>query len=77
MVRKTGKLPLYLTAYQTHWNASPETVQKDFVVQTSFKGIANQATLTAGKPVELVVEVEAKANADYVLIEVPIPAGCS
>ncbi|MDO6392316.1 carboxypeptidase-like regulatory domain-containing protein [Pontibacter sp. BT731] len=77
VVRKTGKLPLYLTAYQTHWNASPEPVQKDFVVKTSFNGIANQATLKAGKPVELVVEVEAKANADYVLIEVPIPAGCS
>ncbi|MBF8965137.1 carboxypeptidase-like regulatory domain-containing protein [Pontibacter sp. FD36] len=77
VISKTGKLPLYLTAYQTHWNASPEPVQKDFVVSTSFKGIASQATLKAGKPVELVVEVEAKADADYVLIEVPIPAGCS
>ncbi|MBX0332898.1 carboxypeptidase-like regulatory domain-containing protein [Pontibacter sp. HSC-14F20] len=77
VIRKTGKLPLYLTAYQTHWNASPEPVQKDFVVKTSFKGIVNQVVLTAGKPIELVVEVEAKADADYVLIEVPIPAGCS
>src|SRR5690606_14021715 len=31
VIRKTGKLPLYLTAYQTYWNASPEPVQKDFV----------------------------------------------
>ncbi|SIT82388.1 carboxypeptidase-like regulatory domain-containing protein [Pontibacter indicus] len=77
VIQKTGKLPLYLTAYQTHWNASPEPVQKDFVVKTSFKGMAGQAVLTAGMPVELVVEVEAKANADFVMIEVPIPAGCS
>ncbi|WP_299708314.1 carboxypeptidase-like regulatory domain-containing protein [uncultured Pontibacter sp.] len=77
VISKVGKLPLYLTAYQTHWNSSPEPVQKDFVLTTSFKGITDQAALKAGTPVELVVEVEAKADADYVMIEVPIPAGCS
>ncbi len=33
--------------------------------------------LKAGKPVTLQVEVDAKGDADYVLIEVAIPAGCS
>ena len=77
VLKKHGALPLYLTAYQTHWNASPEPVQKDFAVLTSFKGIGTNATLKAGKPVEMVVEVETKADEDYVMIEVPIPAGCS
>lgn len=77
VIRKQGKLPLYLTAYQTFWNASPEAVQKDFVVSASFKGMGANATLKAGVPVEMIVEVEAKADADYVMIEVPIPASCS
>lgn len=33
--------------------------------------------MTAGKPVELNIEVEVNGDAEYVMIEVPIPAGCS
>ena len=33
--------------------------------------------LLAGTPVEMLVEVEAKAEADYIIIKVPIPAICS
>ncbi|WP_460502809.1 alpha-2-macroglobulin family protein, partial [Hymenobacter agri] len=33
--------------------------------------------LRAGQPAELVVTVDVKAAARYVLLEVPIPAGCS
>jgi len=33
--------------------------------------------LTVGKPVTLRVEIEVKADADDVMIEVPIPAGCA
>ena len=76
-VKKQGKLPLYLTAYQTTWNKSPEPVTKDFIVTTSLKNMADNATLTAGTPVTMQVEVEVKADADYVMVEVPIPAGCS
>lgn len=76
-LQKQGKLPLYLTAYQTHWSTSPESVQKDFIISTSFKDMGDKPTLKAGTPVEMIVEVEAKADADYVMIEVPIPAGCS
>lgn len=31
----------------------------------------------AGEPVELKVTVTVKADADYIMIEIPIPAGCS
>jgi len=76
-VQKQGKLPLYLTAYQTAWNKSPRPLLKDFVVNTSLKEMRNDVVLRAGTPVEMQVQVEVKADADYVMIEVPIPAGCS
>ena len=33
--------------------------------------------ITAGEPVELKVQLTAKKKGNYVMIEVPIPAGCS
>lgn len=77
LVQKQGKLPLYLTAWQTSWNPSPQPVAKDFLVSTTWKGSKERAALQAGTPVEMLVEVEVKADAEYVLIEVPIPASCS
>lgn len=77
MVKKQGKLPVYLTAYQKIWNIAPEPVDKDFVVTTSINGHKGNALLKAGIPVEMQVEVEVKEDAAYVMIEVPIPASCS
>lgn len=82
-ISKQGRLPVYLTAYQTLWNPEPREVEKDFVVKTTLKGSKNlkdtqsQLVLQAGTAVEMLVEVEAKADADYVMIEVPIPASCT
>ncbi|MER2999238.1 carboxypeptidase-like regulatory domain-containing protein [Pontibacter populi] len=76
-VQKKGKLPLYFTAYQTTWNKAPQAVEKDFIVKTTLKGLKENTVLQAGKPIEMLVEVEVKADADYVMIEVPIPASCS
>ncbi|WP_205504174.1 carboxypeptidase-like regulatory domain-containing protein [Rufibacter psychrotolerans] len=77
-IRKQGSLALYLTAYQNEWIAQPTRVEKDFVVRTRFIGTGStQATLEAGKPVEMEVAIDVKADASYVMIEVPIPAGCT
>lgn len=46
-----------------------------FSITTSFK---EGDILTAREPVELIVKVNAKQkNPEYVMIEIPIPAGCS
>lgn len=77
-IRKTGTQPVYFTAFQQFVNAKPEKVSKDFTVKTSF--IQNKAAvqaLKAGVKTTLKVDVEVRADADYVMIEVPIPAGCS
>lgn len=77
-LHKEGLLPVYATAYQTRWNPAPEAKAAPFVVRTALAGQeGSRVMLTAGKPTELVVTVEVKAEARYVLLEVPIPAGCS
>ncbi|WP_184550399.1 carboxypeptidase-like regulatory domain-containing protein [Mucilaginibacter sp. FT3.2] len=77
-ISKTGSLPVYITGSQQFWNAKPEKVSKDFTVNTWFekdnKAIAN---LKGGIPVLLKAEITAKGDADFVMIEIPIPAGCS
>lgn len=77
-LQKKGEMPIYFTAYQQFQNVNPIKVDKEFVVRTSIsqKGKASQ-TLKAGEVATLKIEVDVKADADYVMIEVPIPAGCS
>ncbi|WP_343534774.1 alpha-2-macroglobulin family protein [Pedobacter sp.] len=77
-LQKKGAMPIYFTAYQQFQNTNPTKIDKDFVVRTSIaqKGKTSQI-LKAGEVATLKVEVEVKADADYVMIEVPIPAGCS
>ncbi|TGE24360.1 hypothetical protein E5K00_03855 [Hymenobacter aquaticus] len=77
-LRKTGLLPVYATAYQTRWNPAPEATAAPFTVKTELAGqTGQQVSLRAGQPAELVVTVNVTAEARYVLLEVPIPAGCS
>lgn len=77
-VSKTGTLPVYITGYQQFWNSKPEKVSKDFTVNTWFEKDAERLTrLKGGETVHLKAEVTAKGDADFVMIEIPIPAGCS
>lgn len=77
-VSKTGVLPVYITGYQQFWNKQPVKVSKDFTVNTWFERSGNKtASLKGGEPVTLQAEVIARADADFVMVEIPIPAGCS
>ena len=76
-VTKKGPAPVYFTAYNKTWNPAPEKVSGLFTVNTSFSGMGEGAVLSAGKKVQLNVSVTAKKDAEYVLLEVPVPAGCS
>ncbi|WP_206983647.1 carboxypeptidase-like regulatory domain-containing protein [Hymenobacter telluris] len=77
-LHKEGGLPVYATAYQSFWNAAPEAKAAPFVVRTTLAGQeGSRVKLRAGQPTELLVTVDVKAEARYVLLEVPIPAGCS
>jgi hypothetical protein len=74
-ITKSGHAPVYFTTYQEKWNTQPTRSEKDFVVKTFFED--STATLTKGRSVNLMVQVQVKHDAEYVMIEVPIPAGCS
>jgi alpha-2-macroglobulin len=77
-VHKQGTLPVYITAWQRYWNGDPAKVNGTFTVSSSFISHGQPVSrLTAGEPVTLQVDVVAKGDADYVMIEVPIPAGCT
>lgn len=74
-IHKTGNAPVYITAFQEKWNAVPDKVEKDFVIHTAWQ--QSTKNLKAGKPVKLEVTLEVKKDAEYVMINIPIPAGCS
>jgi TonB-dependent SusC/RagA subfamily outer membrane receptor len=77
-ITKTGTLPVYLTGYQKFWNKNPEKVSKDFTVDTWFEKADTKITkLKGGQQVQLKAKVTARADGDFVMIEIPIPAGCS
>lgn len=77
-ISKQGKLPVYFTAYQRFQNRQPEKVTRLFdVTAVLTDGLLRKEALQAGVPIKLEVTVDAKQTADYVLVEIPIPAGCS
>ncbi|MHA4811818.1 alpha-2-macroglobulin family protein [Flavitalea flava] len=78
VIHKKGSLPLYFSAYRQYWNAIPEKTTGAFAVRSFFERNGQVvAQIKAGEPVLLKVVVEVKGDAEYVMIEIPIPAGCS
>lgn len=77
-ISKSGKQPVYFTAFQKIWVANPDSVSGNFRVRSSFEQTGRVvSTLTAGKPVTMKVQVSVLRSSEYVMIEIPIPAGCS
>lgn len=77
-VSYTGKQPVYLSAYQRNWNENPQQVSGMFTVNSYFsENGKTTSTLRKGDPVNLKVDVEVSGQTDYVMIEIPIPAGCT
>ncbi|HEY1164440.1 MAG TPA: carboxypeptidase-like regulatory domain-containing protein [Chitinophaga sp.] len=77
-ITKQGSMPVYFTAYRRYWDNNPAKVSGNFEVNSSFEQDGRTLSLLkAGTPVILKVKVDVKADADYVMVEIPIPAGCS
>ncbi len=78
-IKKEGTLPLFITAYQQEWNPEPQKESsKGFSIKSFFmENRDTVANLKAGKPVKLGIKVNVEASAEYVQMEIPIPAGCS
>lgn len=74
-IKKTGEYPIYLTTYQKFWEANPKNKSNDFIIKSRFEN--NSLNLKAGKSEKLIIDIRVKKEADYIMIEIPIPAGCS
>jgi TonB-dependent SusC/RagA subfamily outer membrane receptor len=74
---KQGTGLMYVTAYETYFNTAPTKVDKDFGVTTTLiqKG-EPVTTLQANENTKLQLQINCNKEADYVMIELPIPAGC-
>lgn len=78
-ISKTGTMPLFVTAYQREWNKNPiKEKSKGFEISTTFK-INNDsvADLKEGKTTILRATLNLSGDAEYIQVEIPIPAGCS
>ena len=78
-ISKSGSLAVYCVAYQTFNNPNPTSRSDIFEVKTQLLDNAGQATTTLkyGESAVLEVNVAVKAVGEYIMIEVPIPAGCT
>jgi TonB-dependent SusC/RagA subfamily outer membrane receptor len=75
-IAKTGPGYLYLSAVAARFEADPPARSGDFQVATRWAGQSATAPLKATMPATLEVTVEAAKSSEYVMLEVPIPAGC-
>lgn len=77
-IKKTGNTPLFFTAYQSFWNATPKAKTDIAHFALDFRNKeASLQSLKAGQPVQLKVNVEVHKAAEYCTVSIPIPAGCS
>ena len=77
-VIKTGNTPIFFTAFQEFWNPEPVKKENIFSIKTHLTQNGKKVNeLKAAVAADLVVNVEVKNEAQYVMIEIPIPAGCS
>ncbi len=76
-IRKTGTAPCYFAAWQEWQNPNPQVVDSLFHLETRLEqGGQTVSTLRKGEPAELVLTLNVRKSAEYLMIEVPIPASC-
>jgi len=77
-IYKTGGGMVYFTAYQNFFNTQPRPVEDKFIINVYFKQNNQRvAALKAGEKTTMVATVNVLKDAEYVQIELPIPAGCA
>lgn len=77
-LEKNGNLPLFLSAYQQEFNPAPDARDDLFQIRTSLWQNGQKVDqLSGGEKARLVVDLEVKKSAEYLMLEVPVPAGCS
>jgi TonB-dependent SusC/RagA subfamily outer membrane receptor len=77
-LKKSGVTPVYFSWYQRQWDTTDNNLGKDFIVSSAFEQYSKKVnTLKGGEAVQLKVTVKVIKSAEFVMIEIPVPAGCS
>jgi hypothetical protein len=77
-IRKTGAMPVYFTWYYNKWDTTNNNPGNNFRLKSWFESNNKSISyLPAGEPVTMKVSVNVIKSAEYVMLEIPIPAGCS
>lgn len=77
-LEKTGTGPLYLTAYQEYHNRQPEAKADIFNISSRlYQNERMVDSLEQGQVASLEVTLRNEVDAEYVMLEIPIPAACS
>ncbi|MFK8008848.1 MAG: alpha-2-macroglobulin family protein [Saprospiraceae bacterium] len=77
-IMKSGETPIFITAYQEFWNAKPEKKEDIFAIKTHLTQKGKKTNdLKAVVPADLIVHLNTRKTGKYVMVEIPIPAGCS
>jgi len=75
---KSGDGPAFVSYHQTYWDRNPSKENNGFNIATIFKQKGkNVGQLKLDESAQLHVSVQLDADADYVMVEIPVPAGCS
>lgn len=77
-VKKSGGGMVYFTLYEKQFNAAPQPVDSNFKLSTWFEKSGQTVnTIKAGEKIIMKIKVDVMADAQYVMLQVPIPAGCN
>lgn len=77
-VQKSGYTPIYFSWYYNKWDTFNTNLGNNFKLESRFENSGkNISTLRTGVPVNMKVKVHVEKSAEFVMIEIPIPAGCS
>lgn len=77
-ITKKGGGISYITLYQKWWNEVAKPATDKFAISTTFEQNGSSAIfLKAGDKATMVIKVDVKADAEYVMLHIPIPAGCN
>ncbi len=75
---KYGKETVYVSIYQDYLDENPNKVANNFDITTKFVQNKQEVTrLKTAQPTKIVATVNVKKDSEFVLIDIPIPAGCS
>lgn len=74
-ISKNGNYPLYLSVSEAYWDEKPTTKNNSMSIETYFEN--DKSALMAGKAISFYAKVKISKPAEYMMISIPIPAGCT